>query len=54
MSLSFDLIEDERRARERLRRQAQCTLLAWCLGGLALGAVCALFAYIYYGLFFLP
>jgi hypothetical protein len=55
MSLSFDLIEHRRRALERNRRmrEAQQAILGWVVGGIALAALCAVFAYIYYGFFFI-
>lgn len=55
MSLAFDLIHDRRRAVERARRwrQAQRTLMAWSLAGALLAVCCAVFAYTFFGFFFL-
>ena len=54
MSLSFDLIEDRRRtvARARRCRQAQAALLSLACTGL-LVALCAGFAWVFYGFIFL-
>lgn len=54
MSLSFDLIENRRRAVERARRceRAQAALL-WLAGAAALAAICAGFAWTLFGFIFL-
>ena len=54
MSLSFDLIEDRRRAARRARsyRRAQMALLGLAGSGVALALVCGLFAYVFANFFF--
>ncbi len=55
MSLSFDLIENQRRSalRARRRSQAQATLISLVGACVVLVALCAGFAWVFYGFIFL-
>lgn len=55
MSLSFNLIENQRREARRARRQsrAQATLISLVGACVVLVALCAGFAWVFYGFIFL-